>query len=69
MDGVVIGEGVLLDSQPASPISRVLAALLDLVVLGVGLFVLLFVVGLTGAFASEEGSAIFGIADAKGVAA
>ncbi|MBO9555515.1 RDD family protein [Cellulomonas sp.] len=61
MDGVVIGEGVLLDSQPASPISRVLAALLDLVVLGAGLFALVFVAGISGVLDSEDGSAIFGI--------
>ncbi len=32
-DGVVIGEGVLLDSRPASAASRLLAAILDLIVL------------------------------------
>lgn len=61
MDGVVIGEGVLLDSQPASPISRVLAALLDLVVLGVAVFAALFLLALTGALDSEAASVILPI--------
>ncbi|MBL0885849.1 RDD family protein [Myceligenerans indicum] len=40
-DGIVIGEGVLLDARPAGFLSRALAVLLDLVVLTVALVLLL----------------------------
>ena len=39
MDGIIIGEGVVLDSRPTSSAVRLLAALLDLAVLGVVVFV------------------------------
>lgn len=41
MDWVVTGEGVLLDNRPVSVASRLLAAVIDLVVLGVALVLLL----------------------------
>lgn len=44
-DGVVIGEGVLLDTRPASVASRLLAALVDLAALLVGAFVVSYVLG------------------------
>ncbi|AEE46607.1 RDD family protein [Cellulomonas fimi] len=57
-DEIVIGEGVLLDSRAASAASRLLAALLDLLVLGAvltGLGILLAVVGpAAGTPTSEE---------------
>lgn len=39
MDGIIIGEGVVLDSRPTSSVARLLAALLDLVVLGIVVFI------------------------------
>jgi len=47
VDGIIIGEGVVLDSRPTSSPVRLVAALLDLVVLGVVVFfVLVPVMGL-----------------------
>ncbi|WP_081844541.1 RDD family protein [Cellulomonas sp. URHE0023] len=43
MDGIVIGEGVVLDARPTSSAVRLLAALLDLLVLGVVVFLLIIV--------------------------
>lgn len=42
-EGIVTGEGVLLDTRPTSFVSRLLAALLDLVVLGVVIIALVIV--------------------------
>lgn len=39
MDGIIIGEGVVLDARPTSSVARLLAALLDLVVLGIVVFI------------------------------
>ena len=36
-DGILIGEGVVLDARPASFLTRALAALLDLAVIAIGL--------------------------------
>jgi uncharacterized RDD family membrane protein YckC len=60
VDGIVIGEGVVLDSRPTSSAVRLLAALLDLALLGV---VVIFVVfPLLGRFAtSEETARIMGV--------
>ncbi|MBO3083876.1 RDD family protein [Cellulomonas fengjieae] len=54
MDGIITGEGVLLDARPTSAATRLLAALLDLMVLGVGLFVLFVALGAVAPDASEE---------------
>jgi uncharacterized RDD family membrane protein YckC len=54
VDGIVTGEGVVLDSHAASVASRLLAALLDLVVLGAVVFVgALTTVGIIGSTRSE----------------
>jgi uncharacterized RDD family membrane protein YckC len=61
MDGIITGEGVLLDSRPTSAATRLLAALLDLLVLGVGLVVLVIALGVVGPTASEELGRILGV--------
>ncbi|WP_298460392.1 RDD family protein [uncultured Cellulomonas sp.] len=48
-DGILTGEGVLLDSRPASFATRMLAGLLDIVVLGALIFAIVVVVGVLGA--------------------
>ena len=59
MDGIITGEGVLLDSRPTSAATRLLATLLDLLVLGAGLFVLIIALGaIAPPEASEETSRI-----------
>ncbi|MFI9488760.1 RDD family protein [Promicromonospora sp. NPDC052451] len=45
-DGIVIGEGVVLDARPASFITRAMGAMLDFLVIGVVVFVLLVVGGI-----------------------
>lgn len=62
MDGIITGEGVVLDSRPASAASRLLAALLDLVVLGVVVFVVLIALGAVFSSPSEEGVRILVVA-------
>lgn len=54
MDGIITGEGVVLDAQPTSAATRVLAALLDLVVLLVVLIVVLVAFSALSTGASEE---------------
>lgn len=54
MDGILTGEGVLLDARPTSAATRLLAALLDLGVLTAGLIVLLVAVNGLGPDVSEE---------------
>ncbi|WP_125774417.1 RDD family protein [Antribacter gilvus] len=44
-DGILIGEGVVLDARPASFVTRALAGLLDFVVIGVTLLVFVLVTG------------------------
>lgn len=44
-EGIVTGEGVLLDTRPTSFLSRVLAALIDLIALGIVLVVAVLVLG------------------------
>ena len=61
MDGILTGEGVLLDARPTSAATRLLAALLDLLVLAVGLFVLVIALGVLAPDASEEASRIIGV--------
>lgn len=57
-DGIVIGEGVLLDARPTSFATRLLAALLDLVVLGLVLLAIVVVAAQTSFELSEAGSRI-----------
>ncbi|WP_166849795.1 RDD family protein [Isoptericola sp. BMS4] len=45
-DGILIGEGVVLDARPASFLTRALAALLDLAVIAVGVLVVVLVAAL-----------------------
>jgi uncharacterized RDD family membrane protein YckC len=45
-DGIVIGEGVVLDARPASFITRAMGAMLDFLVIGVLVFVLVVVGGI-----------------------
>ncbi|MFI6426510.1 RDD family protein [Promicromonospora sp. NPDC050880] len=45
-DGIVIGEGVVLDARPASFITRAMGAMLDFLVIGVVVFLLLVVGGI-----------------------
>jgi uncharacterized RDD family membrane protein YckC len=54
MDGIITGEGVLLDARPASAATRLLAALLDLVVLAVVVFIGLIAVGAVAGSGSEQ---------------
>ncbi|WP_315097667.1 RDD family protein [uncultured Cellulomonas sp.] len=61
MDGIITGEGVLLDSRPTSAATRLLAALLDLLVLGVGVLVLSIAVGVFGSAPSEEVTRILSV--------
>ncbi|GEK21617.1 RDD family protein [Cellulomonas xylanilytica] len=61
MDGILTGEGVLLDARPTSAATRLLAALLDLLVLGVGVLVLFVALGALVPDASEEVGRILGV--------
>ncbi|WP_421734363.1 RDD family protein [Cellulomonas sp.] len=61
MDGIITGEGVVLDARPASAATRLLAALLDLLVLGVGLVILLIALGALVPETSEQLGRIAGI--------
>lgn len=58
MDGIITGEGVVLDARPTSAATRLLAALLDLLVLGVGLVILFIALGALVPEPSEEGTRI-----------
>jgi len=57
MDGIIIGEGVVLDSRPTSSAVRLVAALLDLAVLGVVVILLIMALG-RFAPSSEEAARI-----------
>ncbi|WP_456826084.1 RDD family protein [Cellulomonas sp. P5_E12] len=61
MDGIITGEGVVLDAQPTSAATRVLAALLDLLVLGAVLVVVLIAFSALSTGASEEQVRILGV--------
>ena len=54
-DGILTGEGVLLDSRPASFATRLLAGALDILVLGGLIFAISVVVGVLGAEVSPQG--------------
>jgi uncharacterized RDD family membrane protein YckC len=45
-DGIVIGEGVVLDARPASFITRGMGAMLDFLVIGAAIWIILFVGGI-----------------------
>ena len=60
-DGVVIGEGVVLDARPASFVSRALAALLDLAALAVVGIALLIVVALQDVAFDEQWARVAGV--------
>lgn len=63
MDGIVTGEGVLLESQAASVASRLLGALIDLAVLAVVVVVVsLTASGIVGSLQSDAVASIVGIA-------
>ncbi len=61
MDGILTGEGVLLDARPTSAATRLLAALLDLVVLGAGIVIALVALGAVAPDVSEEAARIVGV--------
>lgn len=61
MDGIVIGEGVLLDARAASVLTRVLAALIDLAVLGAGVFALSLLLAVLPLPDTDAASAIVGV--------
>jgi uncharacterized RDD family membrane protein YckC len=52
-DGIVTGEGVLLDARPTSFASRVLASIVDVAAIGVAAFLVLVIVGQTSFTPSE----------------
>ena len=58
MDGIITGEGVLLESRPTSSAVRLVAALIDLAVLAAGLFLIFIVIGLVAPYADEQSSRI-----------
>lgn len=60
-DGIVIGEGVALDARPASVVSRVLAALLDLAVLGVAVLLASVVLAVLPLSGSDATAAVLGV--------
>ncbi|MFI2103394.1 RDD family protein [Isoptericola sp. NPDC019693] len=60
-DGVVIGEGVVLDARPASFVSRALAALLDLAALAIVGIALLVVVALQDVTVDEQWARVAGV--------
>ncbi|MGN8246011.1 RDD family protein [Cellulomonas soli] len=57
-EGIVTGEGVLLDARPASFASRVLGAVIDLLLLAVVGFLVVIVLVSTDLVASEQGARI-----------
>lgn len=61
MDGILTGEGVLLDARPTSAATRLVAAVLDLLVVVLGVFVLFAALGVLVPNASEELSRIVAI--------
>ncbi|MCC2308772.1 RDD family protein [Cellulomonas chengniuliangii] len=61
-EGIVTGEGVLLDTRPTSFVSRALAALIDLAVLGIVLLAAALALGGTSFTPSEAFSRILSIA-------
>lgn len=60
-DGVVIGEGVVLDTRPASVASRLLGAIVDIVVLGVVLVVVALVLDNVAVALDERLGRVLGI--------
>ncbi|WP_449385549.1 RDD family protein [Cellulomonas soli] len=60
-EGIVTGEGVLLDARPASFASRALGAVIDLLLLGVVGFIAVMVLVATGAVSSDQGARIVGV--------
>lgn len=60
-DEILIGEGVMLDARPASFASRLLGALLDLLVVGTGAFLLLVVAGAVGQNLDDAAGSALGI--------
>jgi uncharacterized RDD family membrane protein YckC len=60
-DGIITGEGVLLDTRPSSFASRFLGALIDVVVYVVAAFIVITVVGATGAQLDDSAGAILGV--------
>ena len=60
-DGIVTGEGVLLDTRPSSFASRALGAVIDVAVDFVVVLAVITVIAATGLQLSEEGSAILGV--------
>jgi uncharacterized RDD family membrane protein YckC len=60
-DGIVIGEGVVLDARPASFVSRALAALLDLAALVLVGIALLVVVAVQDVSVDEQWAAVLSI--------
>jgi len=60
-DGIVIGEGVVLDARPASFVSRVLAILIDLAAIAVVLIALLVVVAVQDVQIDEQWAAVAGV--------
>jgi uncharacterized RDD family membrane protein YckC len=67
VDGIVIGEGVLLDARSVSVLTRVLAAAIDLVVLLVGGLALLLLVAALPLPDSDAAGAVLGIVVLAGV--
>jgi len=63
-DGIVIGEGVVLDARPASFVSRALAALLDLAALAFVGIALLVVVALRDVSFDQQWTAVASVATA-----
>lgn len=61
-EGIVTGEGVLLDTRPTSFLSRVLAALIDLAALGILLVATVLVLGGTSFSPSEAAVRILSVA-------
>ncbi|GIG29887.1 RDD family protein [Cellulomonas marina] len=66
-DGIVTGEGVLLDTRPASFASRLLAALLDLVVLGLVAIGVLVLLSTSGWEPSSDTVRVLGVVVVAGV--
>lgn len=66
-EGILTGEGVLLEGRPASFASRALASMLDLAVLVVALVLLVWLVSTTSWVIGEDGAAILAIVAVAGV--
>ena len=60
-DGVIIGEGVLLDTRPTSFATRILASIIDLVTLGVVLVITTMLIAQTPFDLTEAGGRILGV--------